>query len=82
VWSGVDPTYDIYDNPSIFSRHSHSQIFFFIFKPVRNQCIPGYTKEEIAKRVQIVDRSNAKRVLQSKARADVVVQSIAATTNE
>jgi pantothenate kinase len=60
----------------------HSQIFFFIFKPVRNQCIPGYTKEEIAKRVQIVDRSNAKGVLQCNARADVVVQSIAATTNE
>jgi pantothenate kinase len=49
---------------------------------IRNQCIPGYTSEEIAARVERVDRVNALTVLSSKARADVVVDSAAATTRE
>ena len=44
---------------------------------IRNQCIPGYTREEIFERVDKVDRVNALTVLRSKARADVVVDSLA-----
>lgn len=44
---------------------------------VRNQCIPGYTAEEIAQRAETVDRKNAETVMMSKARADVVVNSLA-----
>jgi pantothenate kinase len=44
---------------------------------IRNQCIPGYTPEEIAERVDRVDRVNALAVLKSKGRADVVVDSLA-----
>ena len=40
---------------------------------VRNLCIPGYTKEEIEKRCDAVDRQNATHVLASKGRADTVV---------
>ena len=32
---------------------------------VRNQCIPGYTKEEILKRCDEVDRGNARKVIES-----------------
>lgn len=44
---------------------------------VRNQCIPGYTPEEIDIRCERVDRVNALTVMQSKDRADLVVQSLA-----
>lgn len=44
---------------------------------IRNQCIPGYTPEEIAERCEKVDRVNALTVFRSKSRADVVVQSAA-----
>uniref|UniRef100_A0A7S2XU31 AAA+ ATPase domain-containing protein n=1 Tax=Attheya septentrionalis TaxID=420275 RepID=A0A7S2XU31_9STRA len=44
---------------------------------VRNQCIPGYTKEEIEERCEVVDRANALTVERSKDRADMVVDSIA-----
>ena len=44
---------------------------------IRNQCIPGYTPEEIAERVEKVDRVNALTVLKSKERANVVVNSLA-----
>ena len=43
---------------------------------IRNQCIPGYTPEEIVIRVEEVDRVNALKVLSSKARADVIVDSL------
>lgn len=43
----------------------------------RNQCIPGYTIEEIIERAEVVDRHNANLVLHSKYRADVVVESTA-----
>lgn len=43
----------------------------------RNKCIPGYTPEEIERRVDKVDRTNALTVMQSKARANYVVQSSA-----
>lgn len=39
----------------------------------RNQCIPGYTPQEIAIRADKVDRINALTVLRSKSRADVIV---------
>lgn len=42
---------------------------------VRNQKIPGYTAEEIAVRVEEVDRVNAMTVVASKKRADRVVDS-------
>ncbi|CAB9521661.1 dependent kinase YFH7 [Seminavis robusta] len=44
---------------------------------IRNQCIPGYTPEEIEERCERVDRKNALTVLQSKAHADIVVDSMA-----
>jgi len=40
---------------------------------VRNQCIPGYTVEEIIERVDKVDRANAMTVLKSKKRAQIVM---------
>jgi len=40
---------------------------------IRNQCIPGYTPEEIAVRVDRVDRVNAMKVLRSRSRATVIV---------
>jgi len=46
---------------------------------IRNQAIPGYTVEEIVYRVDAVDRVNAETVARSKARADWVVQSAAAS---
>jgi len=42
---------------------------------VRNQCIPGYTPEEIEERCETVDRVNGLTVESSKTRADVVVDS-------
>jgi len=45
---------------------------------VRNRVIPGYSAEEVASRVDAVDRSNALVVQKSKIRADLIVQ--AATT--
>jgi len=44
---------------------------------IRNRCIPGYTPEEIVERAETVDRANAMTVLNSKHRADVVVESLA-----
>lgn len=44
---------------------------------IRNQCIPGYTKEEIFIRCEKVDRANAMKVLESQERADVTVDSVA-----
>jgi pantothenate kinase len=48
---------------------------------IRNQCIPGYTKEEIDLRCNVVDRANAMAVDQSRQRAHVVVQGIASKNN-
>jgi len=48
---------------------------------IRNQCIPGYTPEEIAERTEKVDRVNSLIVLSSKARADVLVDSLAMTSH-
>ena len=42
---------------------------------IRNRCIPGYTPEEIAHRVDAVDRINAQTVHRSSNRADLVVAS-------
>jgi pantothenate kinase len=47
---------------------------------IRNQCIPGYTPEEIAERTEKVDRINALTVMRSKGRADIVVDSLAMTS--
>jgi pantothenate kinase len=44
---------------------------------IRNQCIPGYTKEEIEIRCEVVDRVNAMAVLKSKEFAKTVVKSVA-----
>jgi uridine kinase len=44
---------------------------------IRNQCIPGYTPDEIDIRCEKVDRVNAWTVLRSKHRADIVVKSAA-----
>jgi pantothenate kinase len=44
---------------------------------IRNQCIPGYTPEEIVVRCEKVDRINAMTVMRSKYRADVIVESAA-----
>ncbi len=44
---------------------------------IRNQCIPGYSRDEIIERAEKVDRINAITVLASKDRADVVVESTA-----
>jgi pantothenate kinase len=40
---------------------------------IHNQCLPGYTTEEIVERTETVDRINALTVMRSKGRADVVV---------
>jgi pantothenate kinase len=48
---------------------------------IRNQCIPGYTPEEIEMRCDKVDRMNALTVLRSKDRADVIVESAATIRN-
>lgn len=42
---------------------------------IRNQCIPGYSPEEIDIRCEKVDRVNAMTVMKSKRYADVVVKS-------
>jgi pantothenate kinase len=47
---------------------------------IRNQCIPGYSREEIIERAEKVDRINAITVLASKHRADVIVESTAKKT--
>ena len=47
---------------------------------IRNQCIPGYTKEEIEIRCEAVDRANAMIVERSKARASLCVDSAAQRT--
>jgi len=44
---------------------------------VRNQCIPGYTPEEISIRCERVDRVNSEIVMEGRDRADIVVQSLA-----
>ena len=44
---------------------------------IRNQCIPGYTKEEIEIRCEAVDRVNAETVLRSSSLAGLTVQSSA-----
>lgn len=41
---------------------------------IRNQCIPGYTPEEIAVRTEVVDRANALKVVESRTRADYIVR--------
>jgi pantothenate kinase len=46
---------------------------------IRNQCIPGYTHEEILERCESVDRVNAMTVQRSRTRADITVGSAAAT---
>ena len=46
---------------------------------IRNQCIPGYTPEEINLRCELVDRVNAETVVRSKDRADLVVESLTAS---
>lgn len=48
---------------------------------IRNQCIPGYTPEEIAVRTEKVDRVNAMTVFNSKRRADIVVDSVASSNS-
>jgi pantothenate kinase len=47
---------------------------------IRNQCIPGYTPQEICLRCETVDRANAMIVVQSKRRAHVTVPSVTTTT--
>mmetsp|Transcript_13961 Transcript_13961/g.30533 ORF Transcript_13961/g.30533 Transcript_13961/m.30533 type:complete len:751 (+) Transcript_13961:469-2721(+) len=47
---------------------------------IRNLCIPGYTPEELQLRCELVDRVNAMTVAQSKARADISVDSMAGFT--
>jgi len=44
---------------------------------IRNQCVPGYTPEEIVTRTEKVDRVNALTVMDCKCRANVVVNSLA-----
>mmetsp|Transcript_15841 Transcript_15841/g.43725 ORF Transcript_15841/g.43725 Transcript_15841/m.43725 type:complete len:252 (-) Transcript_15841:730-1485(-) len=44
---------------------------------IRNQCIPGYTPEEIAVRVDEVDRKNAETVMRSSERADMKTKGVA-----
>lgn len=44
---------------------------------IRNQCIPGYTPEEIDIRCEAVDRVNAKTVLKSSRLASLAVPSSA-----
>lgn len=46
---------------------------------IRNACIPGYTPEQIAIRVDEIDRRNAFIVMQSQSRAHVVYRSINST---
>jgi len=47
---------------------------------IRNQCIPGYTPEEIKIRVERVDRPNARTVMACRDRAHMVVESAVVTT--
>ena len=44
---------------------------------IRNECIPGYTKEEIHVRVDAIDRKNAMTVQKSKDRANLIYRSAA-----
>jgi hypothetical protein len=46
---------------------------------IRNQCIPGYTPQEICERCERVDRANAMIVSKSKSRAHFIVESITET---
>jgi pantothenate kinase len=47
---------------------------------IRNQCIPGYTPEEIVVRTEIVDRANAMKVVASRERASYIVRTEEAST--
>ena len=70
-WEEVGPIFDL-------TIHMNSNLEFCMERvKIRNQCIPGYTKEEIFERVDRVDRANALTVLQGQSRADVVVDSLA-----
>ena len=67
-WEGVADCFDL----KIF-MNSNIDVCMERVK-IRNQCIPGYTHEEIAIRTERVDRVNALTVLSSKPRADVIVE--------
>lgn len=69
---GFDAVRDLFDL-TIFVDASVDQCMDRL--KIRNQCIPGYTKEEIAHRVNVVDRVNAYTVHRSANRADLVVPS-------
>ena len=67
--------------PFDFSIYIHSDIDKAVERlKVRNQCIPGYTVEEIKERCEAVDRVNAVLVEKSKEFADCIVESAAPTS--
>ncbi|KAG7349029.1 phosphoribulokinase / uridine kinase family protein [Nitzschia inconspicua] len=70
-WEKLDGLFDL----KIFIEESDIDIVMERLK-IRNQCIPGYTPEEIIERVDKVDRVNASIVMKSKSRADIVVRNI------
>lgn len=71
---GWEPIKDLLD----FSIFMESDVDICVERvKIRNQCIPGYSPEEIVERAEKVDRINAMTVLHSKYRADVVVESTA-----
>lgn len=70
-WEALDGLFDL----KIFIEESDTDIIMERLK-IRNQCIPGYTPEEIIERVEKVDRVNASIVMKSKSRADIVVRNI------
>lgn len=74
-WAGIQSLLD-------FSIYIDSDIEDCIRRiKVRNQCIPGYSIEEILRRAELVDRVNAMTVLKTKSRAHVIVQSFATIQN-
>jgi len=70
-WEELDGMFDL----KIFIDETDVDVVMERLK-LRNQCIPGYTPEEISVRVDKVDRINADIVLKSKAKADIVARNV------
>jgi len=68
-WQGIRETFDL----TVFTNADVENCLERL--KVRNQCIPGYTPEEIAERVERVDRANADLVMETMSKADMVVES-------
>lgn len=87
----VEGLYLLHDEAGWESIRDHFDLTIFVDADVdtcvdrlkiRNQCIPGYTKEEIEVRCDVVDRANAMAVDKSRQYADMIVQGVASKSRQ